>query len=213
MKRIGKINTTFSAPLAYVIGIIATDGNLSIDGRHINITSKDKSLLLQIRKALNIHNKIGKKSRGGEIEKKYYVLQFGDVNFYKFLQLIGLTPNKSKTIQELAIPNKYFRDFFRGCIDGDGSISISYHPESKLPQLRLILCSASKKFLTWIMCEIKKNTKIERGWIHISKKKMCSLKYGKEDSIKILKFMYYDGVEFFLKRKYDTASDFIGRVV
>ncbi|MEI8123693.1 MAG: LAGLIDADG family homing endonuclease [bacterium] len=213
MKRKCKINTIWSPTLAYVIGMIATDGNLSSDERHISITSKDYSLLLQIRKVLKIDNKIGKKSRGGETEKKYFVLQFGDVNFYKFLESIGLTKAKSRTIPKLKIPNKYFYDFFRGCIDGDGNISVSFHPESKQPQLRLRLCSASKDFIVWIKYSIHKIGKIKNGWIYTDKKSFHTLNYGKSDSIKILKLMYYNGVEIFLKRKYDTASGFIGRVV
>jgi hypothetical protein len=36
----------------YVIGFITADGNLSIDGRHINITSKDIVHLGNIKRAL-----------------------------------------------------------------------------------------------------------------------------------------------------------------
>ena len=31
---------------AYAIGLITTDGNLSPDGRHINLTSKDEEIIL-----------------------------------------------------------------------------------------------------------------------------------------------------------------------
>lgn len=121
-----KINTTWTPELAYVIGLITTDGNLTIDGRHISYTSKDFQLAQTFKDLLRIQNVIGKKQRGGSLIKKYFVVQFGDVNFYEFLTHIGLMPKKSKSLAALKIPNNYFRDFLRGCIDGDGSFCASY---------------------------------------------------------------------------------------
>ena len=97
--------------LWYVIGLIATDGSLSKDGRHINITSKDRRYLYSVRQALGIKNKIGRKTRGGSEEKKYSQLQLGDVNFYRYLLTIGLTHRKSLTLGEIKINRKYFIDF------------------------------------------------------------------------------------------------------
>lgn len=135
MKPLRKIQRSWSADLAYIIGLITTDGSLSCDGRHISFTTKDYDLAQTFKKALNIQNVIGKKARGGETEKKYCVVQFGDVLFYQFLLEIGLTPNKSKTLGILQIPPPYFFDFYRGCIDGDGSIHTFRHPESQHLQL------------------------------------------------------------------------------
>ena len=202
MNRKNKVKIIWSPALSYAVGIISTDGNLSPDGRHINITSKDKNLILQTKKALGIDYRVGRKSRSFGKNKKYYVLQFGDKNFYEFLLSIGLTPAKSKIISSVLIPKKYFYDFLRGCFDGDGNINVSYHPQSTQPQLRVRLASASKNFLIWI----------KHGWIYTSKKQLHMLSFGKNDSIKILRLMYYKKVEFFLKRKYNIASGFIGRV-
>lgn len=197
------VDTKWSSKLAYVIGIIATDGNLSPDGRHINVTSKDLEMVLNCKSCLNIYNKIGKKCRGYSKEKKYFVLQFGDTNFYEFLLKIGLTPKKSKTISQLAIPDKYFADFFRGCIDGDGSITITSHPESKNPQYTIRLVSASKDFLVWILRNCKNIFKIEGGSIcKYSNSVIYTLRICKKDSLRILRNIYRkDSVCLTRKRK------------
>ena len=209
MKRLSKVQIAWSSNLAYVIGVIATDGNLSPNGRTVNITSKDLEMIENIKACLHVNNKIGRKGSGSTLGKPYYVLQIGDINFYIFLEKIGLTKAKSKTISSLQIPQKYFFDFLRGCIDGDGNISVVKHPESKIPQLRLRLCSASKPFLTWIKETIEIKLKIKTGWIYSNSKSMHVLSYGKIDSIKILKNMYYSKVEYYLDRKYQISMPFI----
>lgn len=49
-------------------------------------------------------------------------LQWSDVLFYRWLIDVGLMPAKSLRLGPLKVPDEWFRDFLRGCIDGDGSI-------------------------------------------------------------------------------------------
>lgn len=206
MLRKDKVKINWNANFSYAIGLIATDGNLSKDGRHIIFTTKDEDLASLFIKSLNIECKITKKTRDKSKIKKYFVVQFSDVNFYKFLLKTGITPKKSKTIKKVLVPDDYFRDFLRGCIDGDGSISIFKHKESKKPQLKIRLASASEKFLLWIQKNIKKQLKTKGGYIWKDKKKnVYTLTYGKEDGGKILIFMYYSKEVVCLERKLKTA--------
>lgn len=206
-KRLNKVKIEWTISFAYAVGLITSDGNLSTDGRHILFTSKDKSLALIYKKCLGLNNTIGKKARGGEKIKKYYVVQFGDVNFYNYLISIGITPRKSKTICEVGVPEIFFADFFRGCMDGDGSLSVSTHPESKHLQLKVRLYSASLVFLTWIHKSIAKLWKIEGGHIYKDpKKSVYALSYAKSDGGKILSFMYYKKDLPCLERKRQIAQ-------
>lgn len=207
--RKSKVKIEWNEGFAYAIGLIASDGNLSSNGRNFNLTSKDLENVENFRACLGVTNKIGMKSRGGETEKKYYRIQIGDTNFYDFLNSIGLTKAKSKTIQKVYVPYEFFRDFLRGCVDGDGSISWSIHPESNQPQLRLRLASASRPFLEWVKDTVTIHLSISGGWIQHDKR--CeSLCYGKADSLKILDFMYYTGVRYYLKRKYRLTDIRVG---
>ncbi|MBI2669829.1 MAG: hypothetical protein HYX20_01640 [Candidatus Yanofskybacteria bacterium] len=213
MRRLGNVKIKWTPAFAYAIGLIATDGNLSPDGRHINLTSKDEEQILNFRSCLDLKNKVGRKGRGGTTIKKYFVLQFGDRNFYDFLLGIGLSPAKSKTLTNLSIPRIFFADFFRGCIDGDGSIGYYRHPESRHPQLRLRLCSASRDFLAWIKSEIGTILGIKTGWIENKRSGVFVLIYAKADSLVLLKFLYKNiktGQQ--LNRKYEIAKKFLGRV-
>jgi hypothetical protein len=207
MKQKCQVDTRWSPNLAYVIGIIATDGNLSKDERHIVITSKDKKLLQDIKSSLFLSSAVGKRITNKE--RYYYVLQIGDRHFYQFLESIGLTQNKSKTIGKIEIPKKYFSHFLRGCVDGDGNIDVFIHKESKHRQLRLRLASASVTFVKWIHKELQSHTDISGGWIYSPREKSWHvLTYGKKDSIEILKFIYSHKT-IYLGRKYSSAKEFI----
>ncbi len=207
--RKNRVKLGWSRAFAYVVGIIATDGNLSPDLRHIHVTSKDYEIVANCKKYLGLKNKISKKGRGGSKEKKYYVLQFGDENFYDFLLELGLTPRKSKTISILRVPAKYFQDFLRGCIDGDGSISISKHPESRYPQYKLRLCSASRAFLDWILRSCRRLLGATGGSISKTEKSsVYTLTFAKQNSILLLK-MIYSGNVICLGRKRKIALQII----
>ncbi len=202
-----KVNCIWSPQFAYIIGLLATDGCLSIDGRHINFTSKDLELINIFKKYLGLNNKIGRKARGGEKEKKYFQVQFGDVNFYKFLLEIGLTSHKSKTIGPLLIKEDYFLDFIRGCLDGDGSIGTFRHPESRYPQLRIRLVSASKKFLKWLYNKIAFYG-IKGGYIKNGNRAYV-LEYAMADSKNLLSKIYYKDFPNSLFRKFIIAKPFL----
>lgn len=115
-----KVKIEWSPDFAYALGLLATDGSLSNDGRHLNFTSQDKEQLLNFTKCLGIKVKIGNKISGYTGKQSTHI-QFGDVNFYKFLLSIGFMPAKTKIISKIKIPKKYFFDFLRGHFDGDGT--------------------------------------------------------------------------------------------
>lgn len=202
MKPLGKIKIKWSPEFAYAIGLIATDGSLSKDGRHIVLVSKDQEMIDNFMKALNFRNKIGKYSRGGEKDKKYFRVQLGDVNFYRFLSGIGLTSNKTKTIEELKIPKKYFFDFLRGHLDGDGYFYSYWDKRWKSSFMFYTgFISASKKHINWIQKEIYKAINIKGC---VAKGKACSvyqLKYAKKESLKLFKELYYSKNIICLSRK------------
>lgn len=167
--------------LWYFVGLLATDGCLSSDGRHIEITSKSKSHLLSVRKALGLKSKVGNKSRGDSNAKIYPRLQFSDIKFYKYLLDLGLTPKKSLTLGKIKVNIKYFSHFLRGVIDGDGCISTWIHKSNLHRQWSLRITSAAPVFIKWLKKEIEKYFCI--------KGKLYNYKYAnKKNDIYILKF-------------------------
>ena len=198
----GKVKIKWSSNFAYALGLLASDGNLSPDGRHICFTTKELDQAQNFMLALDIKNKIGTKSNGISKEKKYFIVQFSDVLFYNFLISVGITPSKSKTLREIKIPHILFFDFLRGLFDGDGYTYSYFDPRWKSSFMWYIgFCSASPKFIKWLRKEISERLDIS-GHVTASKPSFClQLKYAKSDSIKIIRSMYKKKNSIFLNRK------------
>ena len=189
----------WSADFAYAVGLLTTDGSLSIDGRHINLTSKDIDQIKTFARILGLKNKIGLKSSTYNPEGIYYQIQFGNVKLYRFLLSIGLTPNKTKSLRKLKIPDKYFADFLRGHLDGDGS-TYSYWDKRWKSSFTLYteFISASEDHLIWIKETIKRLYKISGK---ITEHRIYHLRYAKKSSCEIIKVMYYKADVSCLERK------------
>ncbi len=202
MKPLGKIKIKWSSGFAYAIGLLVTDGSLSKDGRHIVLVSKDKEMIGNFMKTLGFQNKIGRHSRGSSIDKKYFRVQFGDVNFYNFLLKIGLMPNKTKIIGDVKIPDKYFFDFLRGHFDGDGSFYSYWDPRWRSSYMfYTILISASKNHIEWLQKFIYKFLKIKGCITKSVNDSVYQLRYAKAESLKLLSKLYYNSNIVFLSRK------------
>jgi len=195
------IDETWTANLAYAIGLIATDGCLSSDGLLIDLTSKDKEQLLNFSKCLGVNFNIGNKwKRNGN---KHLRIQFKNRIFYNFLLSVDLTPRKSLTIGKLKIPDKYFFDFLRGCFDGDGCFYSYWDPRWRSSHMfYLTFSSASKNHVLWQQEEIYHHLLVKG---HISKSKrlgsIYNLRYAKKETLEIIKKMYYNPKVVCLTRK------------
>lgn len=213
---VGERNSDWSSEMAYAVGLIASDGNLSGDGRHLSITSADYDLLETARTCLGLNVSIT--PTANSTGQSYFRLQWGNRKFYDWLLGIGLMPAKSLRLSSLAIPADYMADFVRGCIDGDGSIRTytdrynTFKSEKYVYQrLYVSLVSGSRPFLEWLHAYLGNQLTI-RGGIYESRRNRSiywRLKYMKNDSIRLLKWMYYDLDVPCLARKRDIARPYL----
>jgi len=202
----GKVNIKWSPNFAYAIGLIATDGNLSPDRRHISFVSKDIEQINNFMGCLGLDVGIGKTISGynGNVSHR---VQFGDVLFYNFLETIGLHPNKSKTIGEVLVPDSYFFDFLRGCLDGDGTFYSYWDPRWRSSHMFYVeFVSASIVHIRWIRKEINTRLNIHGHIANDGRLFTHQLKYAKREALEIIKKMYYNPKVVCLTRKRDKIK-------
>jgi hypothetical protein len=207
----------WTADLAYAVGLIATDGNLSRKPGRLSITSNDVDLLDMLRRRLNLTVPI-RPHRGGYGHRCHHIA-WSDRRFYDWLTAAGLTPAKSLTLGPLAIPDEHFADFFRGCIDGDGSI-ITYvdryntfkSPAYVYTRLFVSIVSASPRFVEWLQARVRclrglsGSLTIKRS---TGRRDMWRLRYAKRESLALLRWIYYAPELLCLGRKRDIAAPFL----
>ena len=213
-KRRYKLNENFfddwSPEMAYVLGFWFADGYMRHERSYsVIFHSRELSLLIQIKNALRSGHPIYRGERKDGID---YRLAVFSKYLYSQLLALGGRRRKSKTIRLPEVPSKYLSDFIRGYFDGDGSVFYTTYRATKnkklYTELRSNFTSGSSKFLGDLQ-----NTLID--FLGVKKKKICSynkgvswkLGYGTEDTIKLLKFIYYPRHNMGLKRKSKFLED------
>jgi predicted DNA-binding protein YlxM (UPF0122 family) len=141
----------WSVSMAYVLGLIFTDGNLHIrkdrSGYELGILSfgqKYKELVEKFLDLMDCNATIRFRKRqelNNTIQGELYWFSIGNNELANDLLRLGVTPNKSLDMEFPKIPDRYFRHFVRGLFDGDGSVYL----DRKC--LRVKLLSGSKNFI------------------------------------------------------------------
>jgi hypothetical protein len=170
-----------------------------------------------VRRCLRLTTPIRK--HDGGYGKHCHHLSWHDRALYEWLREIGLTPAKSLTLRPLEVPDEYFVDLFRGCIDGDGSVLVymdRYHvPKCEryvYERLYVSLVSASSDFIEWLRVTVSRLTNV-RGSIAVRRRPdahpLWQLRFAKAQSIELLRWMYYAADVPCLDRKRTKAEKFL----
>ncbi len=211
--------TRWSKEMAYVLGAIYTDGNLSLDVRQnsqmgtLSFFQKEKELLEKVLTLMECNVNIIKKTR-----REYNNVvrgeghRFGIVNNLLYKQLIdlGVTPNKSLILEFPNIPKEYARHFIRGCWDGDGTVYI----EKRNGHLKTSFVCGSLKFIKTLMQYLEDAGLSKRKLYTDTRSKGGNtsyyFRYATKDNIKLFHYLYHDVTESqYLKRKYDIFVNYL----
>jgi hypothetical protein len=140
---------TISTPdKAWLIGFIATDGNVSQRSLAIKLQREDRTILETIAKMLDysgpIYNKDpkttrkknGKIIRGGPQSE----LRIGNICLVRGLLAAGIHPNKTFTVKPWDGPDDLLTHYWRGAVDGDGTICLCRNRKRSHTAWRVGLC-------------------------------------------------------------------------
>lgn len=201
-----KFFSDWSPEMAYVLGFIYADGNMSRDAYKIRIDSKDIQILEDIRVAMDSTHPVSKqKNKNGY----WYELMVSNKALYGDLRKLGVFPNKSLTMRLPEIPSEYMKDFIRGYFDGDGCI---YEVKRKRPTpgLEIDFATGSKDFAIKIINVLNEN-------VHVSirltnpRKNYYRIRGWNQASEAIFDYMYSENPTLYLKRKYDKFLDIMSK--
>ena len=199
--------------MAYVLGFFAADGCMTQNkrgGHFIEFHITDKDILEKMQLVLGSDHKISVRKRN-DAWKKAYRLQIGSKEMFQDLLKLGMTPQKSSTLNFPQVPKGYLADFVRGYFDGDGNVYANrYQRKGRKKLSRTLLTgftSGSRDFLE----ELDKNLKEKAGILGgslFSRKTYFRLHYSVTDSCKLYQLMYNDKNALFLMRKKDVFEGY-----
>lgn len=197
------INESFfsdwSAEMAYVFGLIITDGCVSKSGI-ISLCINDRDLLEKVRHALQSKHKITPSKQ----QKGLYCFHFGREKLAADLAKLGVLPRKSLTVNFPQVPYKYIPDFIRGVFDGDGSVF--FDRRRRNCPLRSKFVSGSYNFISGLQQNLESLGMPKRSIYRQKTKNSWSYMFIFEhkDSEKLFKLMYNNTQNgLFLERKYN----------
>jgi len=178
---------------AYWLGFLMADGCVSGTGLRLCLGKKDKKHLLKFKKFMRIGRPI--------YEVPTYVsIAVFERKIVDDIKRYGIIPKKAGKERIKNIPVRYYKDFIRGLIDGDGHIGIQ-NTNGK-PYLIFNLASASVKLLQQVQKIFFDVTKVKPTKIQKPFKAQHTLlmTYGGKSAITILKWLYV-GSTIHLERK------------
>lgn len=185
---------------AYFFGLLLADGTISDNRNHIRISLKpsDLHMLESLRDYLGSSNKIITSKRGDYV---WHSLAVKSVTLKQRLVCQNLMPRKSTREQ---LPNfdwLHNRHFWRGVVDGDGSV---FYTKGS-PKLNLC---GSKELLEGFnkFCQLNCFTK-PRKLDKTKTEDFFTMVYSGEEAFSIMKLLY-DNSRLFLKRKKARVEEY-----
>lgn len=205
---------TWSNNMAYILGFICADGCINLDTRkngrygriYFSIHKNDRKLLEEI--AIELGCSI-KQVHDRKKEASSYLYVYS-TEMYDDLVSLGLTSNKSLTLQWLDIPDEYLKDFIRGYYDGDGSIT---EVQQTLNYYKLVIqFLGTENFLKGIVNTFQNKLHIIDTGKKIEKTqtRIHCLRYRTKQARNILLWLYED-CELKLDRKYNKFQNHLNR--
>lgn len=193
----------WSHELAYFLGWLASDGNISEESNAFRITSTDIDHLEKMFSLFSYGWETCVREWDKEKHPNYKPAGTIAISRKDIMDKIidyGIPPSKSLIIEMPYIPTEYMRDFVRGVFEGDGCITYKDNLSPKI-----VFATGSEKFAYGLGEAIERQTGLKIH-VYVDDKRTWTLEYDSITSVKMLFKYMYEGVpsELILKRKYDV---------
>jgi len=193
---------TITPESAYWLGFLYTDGSISGDEREgytteLLLQRGDKGHIEKYRDFMRSSSKVEDVKPAGRLASR---LRIGSKRIHDSLKALGFTNEKSYD----AIPHESLqnsRDFWRGCIDGDGGVYCK--DMIKYMTHQLFMCGTLDTVCGFIWFCQDKIGLTSRKYPTDKGNGLYAISYYGQEAIKIADFLYKDA-SVYLERKYQT---------
>ena len=202
-----KFFSSWSPEMAYVLGLIITDGCITREGS-ISLSMNDREVLEKVKLAMRSEHPITVSKH----QPGLYHFHFAREGMVNDLARLGIGPKKSLVVKFPRMPDVFMADFIRGVFDGDGAVF--FRKDNRKYPLITSFCSGSKDFILGLEAHLKKLGLPQRK-IYQQKTKngfFYSVKFSHKNSMKLFNILYKDYPNIpFLERKYNKFIEGLKR--
>ena len=208
---------TLSPQVAYILGLIAADGNICHSGRAhtLHLASDDKDIIEKVKLLMDYGGPIHEKKRNnGKIS---YSLRICDKTIFTDLQNLGITERKSFSIQPPMLSKTLISHYVRGYFDGDGTVFALYNPQYPSHYLGAKFYTASLKMAEYLYIVLRNLLGDSykgrvRNYLAHQKTNYYVLSLGAGPSKKLFEYMYEGSNGLYINRKYNKFIEGIKHV-
>lgn len=202
----------WSNEVAYILGIIITDGSFDNKTGNLRISMTDVDVIQGVAEAMELKNGLSyvKKKKNHKQQLKLSICRSQIIND---LRQLGVTVDGTKTFKQkfIDIPAQYRSHFIRGIFDGDGSIVVRQRKLKTgiFTSKELTIITTSSYYLAKGVCNtMYEDLNIKLDVYHQIKAttKQADVYrvnlYSKENVHKFFNYIYKDKDYLFMHRKY-----------
>ena len=176
---------SWSNNMAYILGLLFTDGNLHKNRMKIVLKAEDGYLLEAIKSEMGYTGKVFYSSVK-RFNKDTAKLDICSLDLRNSLNRLGLNADKTFNMSFPTVPKDYELDFIRGVFDGDGFTK-------KGKYLRAGFCSGSKPFLDELNTRLQSYGLSERTVSKHSKAECYYIEYSSKECRLLYDLLYGRG--------------------
>ncbi len=185
----------------YWLGWIITDGNVYKNRVSLNSTGKDIDVLENYCKFLKIDKShIYRKILPNPNHDDKCVVRFTNNEVAKYLFDLGITPNKSLTVDPKI---EFSDDLVRGMLEGDGSFSLYENKRNGKKSANIHFISASKALSDKYRSYLNSNN---IDYYSGTQKTYFITRVGAKNTINLIKLIYGTNCIIYSKRKYNISQ-------
>lgn len=198
--------------MAWILGFIASDGNVSKKDNRIKISLSyiDREILEKIKEEVKIENEI----KDAETNKGFLTstLSWSSKQHKDDLKKYNIVPNKTFILKPPTIlDRRFWIDYIRGYFDGDGSVSYQRNNSGKIEACRFQICSATKEVLEWMINYFYEEHNIPKPKIYTQQRvhDLYYFQYSTRATLKIHSVLYNNSLCLSRKKKkYDEIATY-----
>lgn len=194
---------------AYFLGLFLADGCVGKKEVILQLNLKDKQILQSFLKCIDGNNKIryGQQKTNFNFTSNYCRISLRSDKMINDLNRLGLCSNKTYEMKNLPrIDQNLQKHFWRGVLDGDGSVSVSANKK----YLDTAICGhpiTMVEFIKFLSQNRIKNSGIKPDH------SIFRVRVNRKYNLKFLKLLYSNAnPDLFLKRKYEKYLNYLNSI-